>query len=76
MRAGTVQGAVATWRHWDIRLTGRQVATAPCTVPLAQVGFPIRKFIREDRSRRGSNGGFSDLAASRAGDVEGAAKTA
>src|SRR5262249_32743528 len=30
---------------------------------------------REDRSRRGSNGGFSDLAASRAGDVEGAAKT-
>src|SRR5215470_7697780 len=31
---------------------------------------------REDRSGRGSNGGFSDLAASRAGDVEGAAQTA
>src|SRR5262249_60506749 len=69
-------GAVASWRHWDDYLTGRQVTTAPCTVPLAQVGFSIRKPIREDRSRRGSNGGFSDLAASSAGDVEGAAKTA
>src|SRR2546422_4596865 len=32
MRAGTVQGAVATWRLWNVNFTGRQVATAPCTV--------------------------------------------
>src|SRR5262245_17224064 len=38
-RYGAVQGAVATWRHWGIRLTGRQVATAPCTVPARIIIF-------------------------------------
>src|SRR5262249_13704383 len=33
-RAGTVQGAVATWRH--VVSEWRQVATAPCTVPARQ----------------------------------------
>jgi len=33
---GTVQGAVATWRHRKSLPTRRQVATAPCTVPIRQ----------------------------------------
>jgi hypothetical protein len=31
---GTVQGAVATWRFVGKDFRGRQVATAPCTVPI------------------------------------------
>ena len=33
---GTVQGAVATWRPRKSPPTRRQVATAPCTVPIRQ----------------------------------------
>src|SRR5262245_23874521 len=31
---GMVQGAVATWRLSRVHHTRRQVATAPCTIPL------------------------------------------
>src|SRR5262245_51238244 len=41
MSAGTVQGAVATWRPWDVHPTRRQVATAPCTVPALQLDSVI-----------------------------------
>src|SRR5262245_19104115 len=33
---GTVQGAVATWRPRKSLRARRQVATAPCTVPIRQ----------------------------------------
>jgi hypothetical protein len=33
---GTVQGAVATWRHRKSLPAKYQVATAPCTVPIRQ----------------------------------------
>src|SRR5215510_7437670 len=39
---GTVQGAVATWRPRKSLPTRRQVATAPCTVPIRQQ-YPARR---------------------------------
>src|SRR5262245_21776716 len=39
---GTVQGAVATWRLVRNDFRGRQVATAPCTVPFSEFASGIR----------------------------------
>src|SRR5262245_53616591 len=39
---GTVQGAVATWRLVGNNFRGRQVATAPCTVPFSEFASTIR----------------------------------
>jgi hypothetical protein len=38
---GTVQGAVATWRFVGAEFRGRQVATAPCTVPFSEFASGI-----------------------------------
>src|SRR5262245_65135791 len=40
-RIGTVQGAVATWRLVGADFRGRQVATAPCTVPFSEFASSI-----------------------------------
>src|SRR5262245_10141116 len=43
---GTVQGAVATWWTRKSLPTRRQVATAPCTVPVRQQYQSSRRSIR------------------------------
>jgi FAD/FMN-containing dehydrogenase len=40
-RIGTVQGAVATWYFVGADFRGRQVATAPCTVPFSEFASGI-----------------------------------